>query len=113
MSGSQTDTESAGTWVGLHHTASQTGTHHDFLLSIIIGLGIFLLVVGAVLTWAVSGRVPGIDLHMIGIIMMVGGVLAVLVGFLVPNGDAYSATRTSTVGPATGGSDEKVDVAAH
>lgn len=50
-----------------------------------VGPGIFLLVVGAILYWAVSDRVPGVNLGMIGIIMMVGGGIAILLSFLVPS----------------------------
>lgn len=74
-----------------------------------IGPGVFLLVIGAVLNWAVADRVPGVDLHMIGIIMMVGGTLAVLLSFLLPGG-GYRATRTANTDPATGSRVEDVSV---
>lgn len=75
-----------------------------------VGPGIFLLVVGAILYWAVSDRVPGVNLGMIGIIMMVGGGVAILLSFLVPNRTGYRATRSAHTDPATGGRVEQVDV---
>lgn len=78
--------------------------------SSLIGPGIFLLVVGAVLKFAVADRISGVDLGMIGIILMAGGALAILLGFLIPNGGGYRATRATTVDPATGGRVERVDV---
>lgn len=74
-----------------------------------IGPGIFLLVVGAILTWAVADTVPGVDLHMVGNIMMAGGVLAIILGLLLGSG-GYRATRRATVDEATGSRIEEVDV---
>ena len=51
-----------------------------------IGVGIFLLVVGAILNWAVADMVKGVDLHMIGLICMAGGVLAIVLGLVVGAG---------------------------
>ncbi len=42
------------------------------------GLGIFLLVVGAILSFAVRDNIKGVDLVMIGYICMGAGVLALL-----------------------------------
>jgi hypothetical protein len=38
-----------------------------------IGLGIFLMVVGAILAFAVDLTVPGVDLQLVGYILMGGG----------------------------------------
>lgn len=43
-----------------------------------IGSGVFLLVLGAILSWGVADRVSGVNLHVIGLICMAGGVLAIL-----------------------------------
>lgn len=67
----------------------------------LIGTGIFLLVVGAILNFAVADMVKYVDLHMVGLIMMGGGVLSILLSFFV-SGGGYNATTTSTVNPATG-----------
>ncbi len=48
-----------------------------------IGGSLFLAAVGAILYWAVDYRVPGVNLHMIGLILMVIGAIGVLFS-LVP-----------------------------
>ena len=52
-----------------------------------IGAGIALLVVGAVLSFAVRDAVPGVDLALVGYICMGAGVLAVVLG-LIANAQA-------------------------
>ena len=47
-----------------------------------IGLGILLIVVGAVLAFAVDLAVSGVDLQLVGYIMMAAGVLAVIVSLV-------------------------------
>jgi Domain of unknown function (DUF6458) len=47
-----------------------------------IGVSIFLIALGAILTFATNIRVSGIDLDMVGIILMIAGVIG-LVMFLV------------------------------
>ncbi len=78
-----------------------------------IGLGIFLLVVGAILYFAVSASVAGISLSMIGLILMIGGVLAIVLSFLMQSNrrrDAgYTATRESHVDPNTGTRVDRTD----
>ena len=49
-----------------------------------VGLGIFLLVVGAVLAFATSFTVNGVDLSIIGWILMAGGLLAIILSFALP-----------------------------
>lgn len=48
-----------------------------------IGGGIFLIVVGAILAFAVSDSVDGVDLAMIGYICMGAGVLALIIALVV------------------------------
>jgi hypothetical protein len=43
-----------------------------------VGIGIFLMVVGAVLAFAVHTDVPGINVNSLGIILMLIGLVAVL-----------------------------------
>ncbi len=51
-----------------------------------IGGGIFLLVVGAILSFAISDKkVQGIDLEVIGYICMAGGVLAIVLSLMMMN----------------------------
>jgi uncharacterized sodium:solute symporter family permease YidK len=48
-----------------------------------IGGGIFLIVVGAILAFAVSDPVNGVDLTMIGYICLAVGVLAVIISLVL------------------------------
>jgi heme A synthase len=48
-----------------------------------IGLGVFLIVVGAVLAFGVKDSVSGLDLAMIGYILIGGGVLVIVLSLLV------------------------------
>lgn len=42
------------------------------------GGSLFLIAIGAILYFAINYRVPGVDLHMVGLILMVIGVIGVL-----------------------------------
>ncbi len=79
-----------------------------------IGLGIFLLVLGAILYFAVTASVAGVSLSTIGLILMIGGVLAILLSFLMQAGrrrdTGYTATRESHVDPDTGSRVDRTDV---
>lgn len=48
-----------------------------------IGLGIFLLVLGAILAFAVNYTIQGVDVTTIGYILLAGGVLSLLVGIVL------------------------------
>lgn len=48
-----------------------------------IGLGIVLLVIGAILAFAVNYTLSGIDVNTIGYILMAAGVLALLLGLVI------------------------------
>jgi hypothetical protein len=47
-----------------------------------VGTSIFLIAVGAVLAWAVTAEVAGIDLQTAGVILMVVGVIGLVVSLL-------------------------------
>ena len=47
-----------------------------------IGVGLFLIDVGALLTFAVSDPISGVDLGMIGVILMVVGALGLVLSLL-------------------------------
>ena len=47
-----------------------------------IGVSIVLIAVGAILTWAVSATVSGIDIHTVGVILMVVGALCAVLSML-------------------------------
>lgn len=72
-----------------------------------IGLGIFLLVVGAILSFAVRDSINAVDLTMIGYICMGAGALAIVLSFVAQAGarrgtGGYNATRVTSTDPATG-----------
>jgi hypothetical protein len=48
-----------------------------------IGLGIFLVAVGAILTFAVDATVAGLDIKVVGVILMVAGVIGLALTLLV------------------------------
>ena len=48
-----------------------------------IGVSIFLLAVGAILTFAVQASVSGLDLGVVGIILMICGAIGLLLTMLV------------------------------
>ena len=68
-----------------------------------LGLGIFLFVVGAILAFAVDLTVPGIDLRMVGYILLGAGLIVIIIGvaLLARGRNSVSETRTS-IDPATG-----------
>ena len=47
-----------------------------------ISLSILLVAVGAVLTWAVSAEVSGVDLTAVGVILMVVGIIGLLLSLV-------------------------------
>jgi hypothetical protein len=63
-----------------------------------IGAGIFLLAIGAILTFAVETTVAGIDIDVIGIILMLAGAFGLLMSLLVwgPRSSAGGGTTVVT-----------------
>jgi hypothetical protein len=47
-----------------------------------LGVSIFLIAVGAILTWAVNATVSGLELNTIGVILMVVGILGLLLSMI-------------------------------
>jgi nitrate/nitrite transporter NarK len=58
-----------------------------------IGAGIFLLAVGGVLAFAVSDRISGIDLTMVGYIFMGAGALGLILAVVI-NGQRSRTSHT-------------------
>ena len=81
-----------------------------------IGLGIFLLALGAILYFAVEASFAGIDIATVGLILMICGVLAIVLSFVVQasrrgrHDSGYTATRESHVDPNTGSRVDRTDV---
>ena len=61
-----------------------------------IGTSIFLIAVGAILRWGVSDAISGIDLPVIGLILMICGVIGLAISLLYANVWARGR-RTTTV----------------
>lgn len=70
-----------------------------------IGLGIVLIVIGAVLSFALEVEIPGVDDDVLGWIFMAAGLLAIILSFAMrgrsrPMG--YTSTRSTQVDPHSG-----------
>ena len=59
------------------------------------GVSLFLVAAGAILAWAVRVTVPGVDMHMIGIILIVVGAIGALSSLVFWSGPL--SRRRSTV----------------
>lgn len=64
-----------------------------------IGASIFLIAIGAILKYAVTATVAGIDIQVVGIILMVAGAIGLIVGLFLmiqnnnrPPNDPYNQT---------------------
>lgn len=61
------------------------------------GSSIFLIAVGAILTFAVDAEVSGLDISAVGIILMIAGVLGVLISLLWLDRATTPRTETKVV----------------
>ena len=68
------------------------------------GIGVVLLVVGAILYWAIDVDIPGINEDATGVILMLAGLLAI--GLALYMSYQRSNTRTTYVQEERRGSDE-------
>ncbi len=48
-----------------------------------IGVSVFLLAIGAILTFAVDASVSGLDIAVVGVILMISGAIGLLLTMLV------------------------------
>jgi hypothetical protein len=62
-----------------------------------IGVSVFLMAVGAILTFAVDASADGININTVGIILMAVGAIGLLVTLLVLGGGGQWGARRSTV----------------
>lgn len=62
-----------------------------------IGVSIFLMAVGAILTWGVQVGARGLDLNVIGVILMIVGGLGLLLSLLFWSSFAPFGTRRQQV----------------
>ena len=98
-----------------HPTDSFRSGHHGYLafdingrtggpsseVSMGIGLSVFLIAVGAILTWAVHATVSGIAIHTVGVILMIAGALGLIVTMTIfaPRRRSVVADRAVTTEP--------------
>ncbi|MEO5680602.1 MAG: DUF6458 family protein [Acidimicrobiales bacterium] len=67
-----------------------------------IGAGVFLIAIGAVLTFAVDYSVSGIDIKVVGVILMLAGVVGIAVDLAVFAPRRRGVRDTAVVDPAYG-----------
>jgi hypothetical protein len=68
-----------------------------------IGGGIFSIVVGAILAFAVNVQIGGVNLHVIGSILMLAGVIGLIIGIaLATRRRRVTSITRSAVDPVTG-----------
>ena len=64
-----------------------------------LGVSLILVAVGAVLTWAVSATVSGIDINVVGVILLIVGILGFVLSMLFWSswGGVGGARRRTTI----------------
>jgi hypothetical protein len=63
-----------------------------------IGLSLILVAVGAILTWAVSAEVSGVDLTTVGVILMVVGIVGVVLSLVFwSSWGGFGSTHRETI----------------
>lgn len=68
-----------------------------------LGLGIFLLVIGAIMVFALNVTVEWMDIELVGYILMGAGAVVVLLGIVLLTRKRSSVTTTrNAVDPASG-----------
>jgi len=76
-----------------------------------IGTGVALVVIGAILYFAVHVSVAGIDIPTVGLILMAAGAIVFVIGLILLFGRRRSVSVSrSNVDPATGERIERRDV---
>lgn len=64
-----------------------------------LGVSLFLIAIGAILTWAVTADVQGVDVNVVGVILMVVGLVGLLTSLLFWSswgGPGYFGRRRTT-----------------
>jgi len=69
-----------------------------------IGVGIFFIAIGAILTFAVEESVQGIDLDAVGVILMIAGAIGIMLDLII------FAPRRRTVVEGGGGAERRTVV---
>lgn len=67
-----------------------------------ISLSILLIAIGAILTWAVSAQVSGVDITAVGVILMVVGSVGLVVSLVFwSSWGGFGARNATASGPQT------------
>ena len=72
-----------------------------------IGVSLILIAAGAILTWAVEATVSGVNIHTVGVILMVVGVVGLVISLVFWSswgGSGAPRRRTTTIDDAPPGS---------
>jgi hypothetical protein len=76
-----------------------------------IGASIFLIVIGAILTFALNVHVGGVDLDVVGWILMIGGLLGLIFTAFIWGPRRRAVTTTTTANrPTTEYVEERTDL---
>ncbi len=59
-----------------------------------LGVSLILVAVGAILTWAVNAEVSGLDIQVIGVILMIVGAIGLLTSLLIFGRSGFGGRRT-------------------
>jgi hypothetical protein len=63
---------------------------------------IILIMIGAILTWAVEFQLAGVDINVVGVILMLGGIIGLLFGiWRMTTIRRTAVTRTNQVSPVS------------
>jgi hypothetical protein len=65
-----------------------------------LGVSLFLIAAGAILTWAVNATVSGVDINTIGVILLVVGIVGVVLSMIFWSswgGPGYASRRSTVV----------------
>jgi hypothetical protein len=70
-----------------------------------LGVSLFLIAAGAILTWAVNASVSGIEINTIGVILMVVGIIGLVLSIIFWSswgGPGYASRRRTIVDDGPG-----------
>ncbi len=68
-----------------------------------IGLSLILLAAGAILTWAVTATVSGVDIRVVGVILMIVGALGLIFSLALGSSMGRGVRRRDVVTDSAGG----------
>jgi short subunit fatty acids transporter len=75
----------------------------------LIGLGIVLVVIGAILAWAVTATTSGVNINTVGVIFLVVGIVSCVIGAVLLGTDSFrQSTYQSSIRPLPNGGEERV-----